>query len=59
MTNKELFRDLPDHIQRKNSAEVKMIGGSIWVSLRELLEIADHPPLNINVSEAERRVKAL
>lgn len=59
VTNKELFLDLPDHIQRKNSAEVKMIGGSIWVSLRELLEIADHPPLNINVSEAERRVKAL
>lgn len=58
VTNKELFLNLPNHIQRSNSAHVTMIGGSIWVSLRELLEIADHPPLNVSVTEVERRVKA-
>lgn len=58
VANKELLLNLPDHVQKINGASVEMIGGSIWVSLRELLETADHPPLNISVTEGERRVIA-
>ncbi len=56
--NEELTLKLANSTQKKIEARVEMIGGSIWVSLRELLETADHPPLNISVTEVERRVKA-
>lgn len=54
----ELSLKLADSTQKVTQARVEMQGGSIWVSLRELLETADHPPLNISVTEMERRVKA-
>lgn len=56
--NKEMTFILPNDTQNKIEARVEMIGGSIWVSLRELFETAGHPPLKISVNEVERRVKA-
>lgn len=58
VVNKQLILNLPDHVQKTSHARVEMIGGSIWVSLRELLETAGHSPLNISISEVEHRVKA-
>lgn len=55
--NKQLILNHPDNGQKTIDARVEMIGGSIWVSLRELLETTGHPPLNISVTEVERRVK--
>ncbi|WP_339244649.1 polysaccharide deacetylase [Paenibacillus sp. FSL F4-0243] len=55
--NKQLILNHPDKGQKTIDARVEMIGGSIWVSLRELLETTGHPPLNISVTEVERRVK--
>lgn len=57
--NNELTLNRTDGVQEAKAARVELIGSSIWVSLRELLEIAGHPPLNISVTEKERRVKAL
>ncbi len=57
VANKDLILNLSDNVQKTIDARVEMIGGSIWVSLRELLETAGHPPLNISVTEVERRVK--
>lgn len=40
------------------SGKVEMIGGNIWIPLRDLLEIAEHPPLSVSVTADERRVRA-
>lgn len=55
--NKQMILNHPDKGQKTIDARIEMIGGSIWVSLRELLETTGHPPLNISVTEVERRVK--
>lgn len=49
----------PDGAGEVKSANVQMIGSSLWVSLRDLLEATGHPPLEAIVSAEERRVKAL
>lgn len=56
--NEQLISKLPNGAQKTTGARVEMIGGSIWVSLRELLEDSAHPPMEISVTEVERRVKA-
>ncbi|WP_379127622.1 polysaccharide deacetylase family protein [Paenibacillus sp. sgz500958] len=37
---------------------VTMIGGNVWIGLRDLLELAEHPLLKVSASGEERRVKA-
>jgi len=37
---------------------VEMIGGVIWIPLRSLLELVEHPPVSISVTSEERRIKA-
>lgn len=56
--NELLISKLPNGIQKVTNTSVKMIGGSIWISLRDLLDSSAHPPLAIGVTEVERRVKA-
>lgn len=50
---------LPDGAVELKTAEVQLIGSSLWVSLRDLLEATGHPPLAASVNAEERRVKAL
>ncbi|MFF2909579.1 polysaccharide deacetylase family protein [Paenibacillus sp. NPDC057934] len=54
----ELVVSLPGGTQEKRAARVEIIGGAIWVPLRELLEIAGHPLKAISATSEERRVKA-
>ncbi|MFC3750400.1 polysaccharide deacetylase family protein [Paenibacillus sp. GCM10012306] len=54
----ELVFSLPGGAQEKRAARVEIIGGSIWVPLRELLETAGHPLEAISATSGERRVKA-
>lgn len=44
-------------ITRKS--DVELIGSSLWLPLRDLLEEAGHPLLEVKVTAAERRIKAL
>ncbi|QQZ63177.1 polysaccharide deacetylase family protein [Paenibacillus sonchi] len=48
-----------DGRQQIRSADVQLIGSSLWVSLRGLLDAAGHPPLTAAVTAEERRVKTL
>ncbi|MGN7764547.1 polysaccharide deacetylase family protein [Paenibacillus sp. 22594] len=48
-----------DGRQQIRGADVQMIGSSLWVPLRGLLEAAGHAPLTTAVTVDERRVKAL
>ncbi|WP_379158680.1 polysaccharide deacetylase family protein [Paenibacillus sp. sgz5001063] len=57
--HKQLTLTDADGIQHISSADVQMIGASLWVSLRGLLEAAGHKPLTASVTVEERRVKAL
>ncbi|WP_246317107.1 polysaccharide deacetylase [Paenibacillus agri] len=54
----ELAVSLPGGAQEKRAARVEIIGGAIWVPLRELLETAGHPLKAISATSEERRVKA-
>jgi peptidoglycan/xylan/chitin deacetylase (PgdA/CDA1 family) len=49
----------PDGAVELKPADIQLIGSSLWVSLRELLEATGHPPLEASVTAEERRVKAL
>lgn len=49
----------PDGAVELKTAEIQLIGSSLWVSLRDLLEATGHPPLAASVNVEERRVKAL
>jgi peptidoglycan/xylan/chitin deacetylase (PgdA/CDA1 family) len=49
---------LPDGSEELRAASVQMIGSSLWVSLRDLLDATGHPPVEATVNAAERRVKA-
>lgn len=49
----------PDGTEEFRTADVQLRGSSLWVSLRELLEAAGHPPVAASVNAEERRVKAL
>ncbi|AIQ56098.1 polysaccharide deacetylase [Paenibacillus borealis] len=49
----------PDGAVELKTANIQLIGSSLWVSLRDLLEATGHPPLEASVNAEERRVKAL
>lgn len=55
----ELRMNLPSGAKVTRAAGVQMIGSSLWVPLRELLDVTGHPPLGISVTGDERRVQAL
>ncbi|MBT2293414.1 polysaccharide deacetylase [Paenibacillus albidus] len=55
----KLILNLKSGLQAEHPARVELIGGSIWIPLRDLLETAGHPPLKVSVTDGERRVKAL
>ncbi|GGG10116.1 hypothetical protein GCM10010912_63160 [Paenibacillus albidus] len=55
----KLILNLQSGLQVEHPARVELIGGSIWIPLRDLLETAGHPPLKVSVTDGERRVKAL
>ncbi|MNO37181.1 Peptidoglycan-N-acetylglucosamine deacetylase [compost metagenome] len=57
--NKQLTVTDADGRQRVHSADVQIIGSSLWVSLRGLLEAVGHPPLTAAVTAEERRVTTL
>ncbi|WP_052087846.1 polysaccharide deacetylase [Paenibacillus wynnii] len=58
VNNKELtFNGVNGEVSVRKG-KVEMIGGVIWISLRDLLEIVEHPPLATTVTSDERRVKA-
>ena len=56
--NKELIFDGVNGEPSIRKGKVEMMGGVIWISLRDLLEIVEHPPLAASVTSEERRVKA-
>jgi peptidoglycan/xylan/chitin deacetylase (PgdA/CDA1 family) len=56
--NKQLTLTSDDGISASRESDVQMIGASLWLPLRELLEAAGHPLLEVKVTAEERRVKA-
>lgn len=56
---KRIVLSQPDGSKETIEADVQMLGASLWIPLRELLEAAGHPPLEVGVTSGERRVKAL
>jgi peptidoglycan/xylan/chitin deacetylase (PgdA/CDA1 family) len=58
VAERNLTLTLPDGTRETRSAKVDMIGGSIWVPLRDLLETAGHPLQSVSANGEERRVKA-
>lgn len=57
--NNRLTFTTGDGITVSKESKVEMTGASLWVPLRELLEAAGHPLLEVKVTAEERRVKAL
>lgn len=58
ITGDSLIYTSPGGMEAKRPAKVEMIGGSIWVPLRDLLELAGHPLKMVSSGTDERRVKA-
>lgn len=56
--NKELIFSGVNGEVSVRKGNVEMIGGVIWIPLRDLLEIVEHPLIATTVSSAERRVTA-
>ncbi|WP_228745380.1 polysaccharide deacetylase [Paenibacillus sp. S150] len=56
---KQLIVTDADGRQQIRSADVQIIGSSVWVPLRAVLEAVGHPPLTAAVNAEERRVTAL
>ncbi|MNC72054.1 hypothetical protein D3C75_1230600 [compost metagenome] len=57
--HKRLTVTFADGRQQQRNTGVQMIGSSLWVPLRSLLEAVGHPVLTAGVTGEERRVKAL
>lgn len=55
--NELIFNGITGEL-RARSSNLEMIGGVIWIPLRDLLEIMEHPPLTVSVTLEERRVRA-
>ncbi|WP_239004710.1 polysaccharide deacetylase [Paenibacillus tepidiphilus] len=56
-TGKEGFRK--EGAGEVRAADIRLIGSTLWVPLRELLEMSGHPLRQAGVTAEERRVKAL
>lgn len=57
--HKRLTVTFADGRQQQRITDVQLIGSSLWVPLRSLLEAVGHPVLTAGVTGEERRVKAL
>ncbi|CAM4408346.1 polysaccharide deacetylase [Paenibacillus typhae] len=57
--NKRLTLTSGDGTLITRNSDIELIGSSLWLPLRDLLEEAGHPLLEVRVTEEERRVKAL
>ncbi|WP_246188210.1 polysaccharide deacetylase [Paenibacillus tengchongensis] len=50
---------LPQGTEEIHQADIRLIGSSLWVPLRELLEMGGHPLRQAGVTAEERRVRTL
>lgn len=57
--NKRLTLTTDEGTLITRSSDIELIGSALWLPLRDLLEEAGHPLLEVNVTAEERRVKAL
>jgi peptidoglycan/xylan/chitin deacetylase (PgdA/CDA1 family) len=56
---KLLTRSGPAEGLQTRDSGVQLLGSSLWIPLRELLEAAGHPPVNAAVTAEERRIRTL